>query len=459
MAIDASLTQNTVATEQDSDPINATALNLFSPRQPFDAPITHSLIPLPLLASFSASSSANDAFPSGYFCRDCGRVNVQRFLRHRVCESAHCSILRSRATMGHSVGGDRLESKVKEIGDDGQGWMMDIMAVRNPRLTYVCLFPDNMCLEPAVSLLRQDWGDGMRVFWYGLPSLSSLSQHTFLDGQVPPTPPVPAVPVSNLAPVTSEQVLHSDKPLVRHIFTGNLPRLQTEPTDLFGRLQLDIQFERRFGETVFTNRFDSSAIVEGEGGTVMPKSITKLQEFMEYLVSTYGEEKAIKMPAIEILSWVGEGKVTNLPLTVFDLNTYLAQARDVFHAKGKSLAVLCLGADVAFTFTYSDHNSKGTPADPTKVSAKAPSVNLRNHDATSDTQALGAKKKAKSSAVLRITLLHGDMMVLSGGDFEASGFVIRKVGHLSCVSQAVFHGSYRNVHMYALPSRVAVPLS
>ncbi|ETW78537.1 hypothetical protein HETIRDRAFT_386703 [Heterobasidion irregulare TC 32-1] len=430
MATDAPLTQNTVATEQDSDLINPTALDHSSPRQPFDAPIAHSLIPLPLLASFSASSSANDAFPSGYFCHNCGRVNVQRFLRHRACESAHCSVLRSRATMDQSVGGDSLESGVKEIRDDGQGWMMDVMAVRNPRLTYVCLFPDNMCLEPAVSLLRQDWGDGMRVFWYGLPSLSSLSQHMSLDGQVPPTPPIPVTPVSNLAPVTSEQVLHSDKHLVRHIFTGNLPRLQSEPTELFGRLQRDIQLERRYGETVFTKRFDSSAIIEGEGGTVVSKSITKLQEFMEYLVSTYGEEKAIKMPAIEILSWVGEGK-----------------ARDVFRAKEKSLAVLCLGADVAFTFTYSDHNSKGTSAVPTKVPAKAPSVNLRNHDATSDTQDFGTKKKAKSPAVLRITLLHGDMMVLSGGDFE---YFMARTGMCILAISSYVPGS----RFISLPARV-----
>lgn len=50
----------------------------------------YSLVPESLLSLF-ASFLSNEAFPSGWFCTTCGKVNFQAAMRHRKCSSLGCS--------------------------------------------------------------------------------------------------------------------------------------------------------------------------------------------------------------------------------------------------------------------------------------------------------------------------------------------------------------------------------
>lgn len=53
--------------------------------------IYQSIIPLQILAPFGPDLS-DEAFPRGWLCGDCGKINVQTFLRHRQCDSLSCKV-------------------------------------------------------------------------------------------------------------------------------------------------------------------------------------------------------------------------------------------------------------------------------------------------------------------------------------------------------------------------------
>lgn len=51
----------------------------------------HSHIPLPLLAPYGCSV-LDSSFPRGWLCENCGKINFQAALRHRVCSSSFCKV-------------------------------------------------------------------------------------------------------------------------------------------------------------------------------------------------------------------------------------------------------------------------------------------------------------------------------------------------------------------------------
>ena len=51
----------------------------------------HSLVPLQLLAPYGRTV-LDSSFPRGWLCEDCGKMNFQAALRHRVCSSSYCKV-------------------------------------------------------------------------------------------------------------------------------------------------------------------------------------------------------------------------------------------------------------------------------------------------------------------------------------------------------------------------------
>ncbi|THH18929.1 hypothetical protein EW146_g2157 [Bondarzewia mesenterica] len=367
------------------------------------------ILPLSLFAPFSPLSCTNESFPSAYFCAKCGRINAQRFLRHRACESVRCRTSR------------------REGERDEAGWVSETIDVRNPRLTYVCVYPDNLCVEPGELRLRQDWADGMRVFWYGLSSSSVRSPAS----TSPPAPPIseitgslsrlpspsPSSPsgAANPTSLTSADLLGADAPLVRHVFTANLSKLQREPSEIFEMIQREVKLERAVGGAVFSLTVDfpssSSSLPIGEsgrsGGGVegLPKNVLKAKGLMEYLARTYGEDSgASGMVRLTVRAWVGALKT-----------------RDTFCATDRRVAVLCMGADTAFSFFVPDASSEVVATeggDDDGGGERSVSVSTSAKGKGKGKMVQATKKKGKSREALRVNMLHGDMMILSGGDFE-----------------------------------------
>ncbi|KAI0277464.1 hypothetical protein BGY98DRAFT_1097419 [Russula aff. rugulosa BPL654] len=152
------------------------------------------LLPLPLLAPFTENSTATGNFPVGYFCATCGRVNIQRFLRHRVCESAACS------------------TRTELTGEIG--WVIGAFSTRDRKVNSATISPDDKWAAPTTA------------------------EPACLNG-------------SASTPANRSNV--EMNPLsVRHIFNGNRAPLQARASALFETLQRDVRIERSIGATVFS---------------------------------------------------------------------------------------------------------------------------------------------------------------------------------------------------------------
>ncbi|KAH9971022.1 hypothetical protein BGW80DRAFT_521536 [Lactifluus volemus] len=175
------------------------------------------LLPLPLLAPFTQKSTATGNFPLGYFCATCGRVNVQRFLRHRICESATCS-----ATTDFQ----------REIG-----WVISAYSTRDRKINSATISPDDKWALPTTAEPTVSFDDGTRLFRYDLGNLGAPTADQRTSA---------ADPDHCFDPNVTNGLF------VRHIFNGNRAPLQAGASALFEALQRDVRIERRIGTTVFT---------------------------------------------------------------------------------------------------------------------------------------------------------------------------------------------------------------
>jgi hypothetical protein len=73
-------------------PVNKDAGSVTMPYRPRNLSDQYfSFLPLDLLADFKPS----EFFPRGWYCRECGMLNAQRFFRHQICQSSRCKVILS----------------------------------------------------------------------------------------------------------------------------------------------------------------------------------------------------------------------------------------------------------------------------------------------------------------------------------------------------------------------------
>ncbi|KAI0311791.1 hypothetical protein OF83DRAFT_721224 [Amylostereum chailletii] len=285
-----------------------------------------SILPVGLLTPFGSMCSTEDAFPHGFYCPACGRLNVQRFLRHRACESTRCRPAGGPSTVPAS------------------GWSFPVGLIRDARHMEPSIFPDFSHVED-VRVQSAEKGE-LQLYRYMLP------------------PPPLKTEDDSTAP--SNRV---DGPVIQHLFTGNNRRYQEVPDMLFEQLQLDVRLERKLGEAVFSDAVES---FDGEANSNGPAAACYegIRSFAVEMVqgNILGYERC-KLGKLSIRVWVTEGK-----------------SRDMFRAESRTLVVVLLGADLDITYN---------PKDPNAV-----------------------KRKAVKGGVLRFTMVHGDMLVVTGGDLE-----------------------------------------
>jgi hypothetical protein len=229
------------------------------------------LLPLPLLAPFTQNSTATGNFPLGYYCASCGRVNVQRFLRHRICESATCNT---------------KTDLQREIG-----WVIGAYSTRNRKVNSATVSPDDKwavptTVEPAIS-----FDDGTRLFRYYLATPTLVGDHG-----------------TSAAPDHRFDV--SDNGLsVRHIFNGNRAPLQAGASALFETLQRDVRIERSIGATIFT----TPLIKSGDDPALGPNGRdvwVQQAGFIESALRTYCCDLGpLRVRAWRIHAWISDGKV------------------------------------------------------------------------------------------------------------------------------------------------------
>ncbi|KAI0262368.1 hypothetical protein BC834DRAFT_396278 [Gloeopeniophorella convolvens] len=283
------------------------------------------LLPLPLLAPFTATSTASGNFPAGYYCMQCGRINVQRFLRHRDCGNASCT--------------SRSDSHKPT------SWVVSAFSTRDRKINTATFFPDDKWAAPVTASRTRQFEDGMSLHHYKLGTKLLAND------------PSSAVADSDVSD-TDEKM-----PSVFHIFNGNAPRLQERPSELFETFQREIRFEREPGATCFSAS-------HGPSKDATTCSVWDQQtEYIESALKQYCPNLSnLKVDGLLIRAWNSDGKT--------------------FRPTATCLVLLCLGADIAL---YSI--ASGT----------------------------GAKSKAKATKeALRVTMVHGDVVVLKGPRFEFS---------------------------------------
>lgn len=275
------------------------------------------LLPLTLFLPFSREFFPDNHFPAGYFCFECGRVNAQRFLRHRVCESVHCQ--RRRHLRNHAVAeaeADTQQASKNEKGNaetqEGEGWLWNASSARDCRL--MDWYDKETIRPPKV----EEWKDGVKMFSYDLPSLSTHSTgSTANSGSSTPSAPhlVSSVPVASSSAVVMEHGLQ--QALLRHIFVTNKPSDQEEPSSLFVDIQKKVLLERKPGGNVFSASFDfqeaageEETELTGKGKQAWPDVIEAVKELMEWRIFSNGEENCkAGLKNMVVQAWHGEGKV------------------------------------------------------------------------------------------------------------------------------------------------------
>ncbi|KAI9507158.1 hypothetical protein F5148DRAFT_151118 [Russula earlei] len=294
------------------------------------------LLPLPLLAPFTENSTATGHFPAGYFCAMCGRVNVQRFLRHRSCESAACTA--------------KIDLR-REIG-----WVIGASSTRDRKVNSATISPDDKWAAPTTAKPAVGFDDGTRLFRYHLASPTSSG----ISGAGAPVPSSDGCATVDACPVS-----------VRHIFNGNRASLQAGASALFETLQRDVRIERRIGSTGFSTPLFES----GDDPVLGPsgRGMWDLQaETIENVLRNYcGDLGTLRVHSLRIHAWTSDGK-----------------HRQTFRSRFKYLVLLCLGADISLLSMSPDTNSPRT------------------------------RQVSKGKETLRVTMVHGDIVVLSGSHIE-----------------------------------------
>ena len=232
------------------------------------------LLPLPLLAPFTENSTATGYFPAGYFCATCGRVNVQRFLRHRVCESVTCSA--------------KVDLK-REIG-----WVMGAFSTRDRKVNSATISPDDKWAAPTTAEPPIGFEDGARLFHYNLAAA---------------TPTLSDDPSAPVASGSHSIVDDSNSLSVRHIFNGNRAPLQAGASALFETLQRDVPIERSIGSTVF-----STPLFESGDDPALPcngRGVWNQQaEIIEGALRAYCcDLGTLRVHSLRIHTWISDGKV------------------------------------------------------------------------------------------------------------------------------------------------------
>ncbi|TEB28842.1 hypothetical protein FA13DRAFT_760746 [Coprinellus micaceus] len=247
------------------------------------------LLPITFTATPFNVFLSPDAFPTGWFCAACGKVNAQNAMRHRRCASLLCA---------------------REEGSKVDTFATDLADIRGPHSSSPCVLPFNETWG-VVDATSTSWANGMRVLGYywggwarptpldGAPSKpgAAAASSATLQGsgsavlpppsdstsmatessqppqgatattesnqmQVDPQPNIPvdaqskslvtALSTSDaLANVQDNgelQMKRINSVWAKHVFTCNLPHLQKFAGELVTRVQTEVELVRGVGD-------------------------------------------------------------------------------------------------------------------------------------------------------------------------------------------------------------------
>lgn len=351
-----------------------------------------SVLPLHLLAPMHVEMP-DSSLPRGWHCQDCGKLNFRYYLRHRRCLSPYC------------------QSKPNQ--SEGEGYAIELDRMRDPQDNLPLSLPLNeLPSRGQVDAKVRVWKDRTKTMVY-----------------------------------LFDQRLNEKPVVVQHVFTCNSRVLQKEPSELLRLIQTHVPLRRLTGDGSSNPYFMHSVDAERDRDDThsswesAPECLRRARDLMCSNASKYGANpKDINILRLDIRAWVTAGS---------------KRASDLLSAKQRCIVIMCLGCEVIMTISpkstiawnddqarmsdldklipmddfYSQEDqlevqlvqpedSKGakveteiTPGEPEKSVDPAPPVSTRGS---------GLKMRKPEKTTLTVSLIHGDIVVLEGDEFEYS---------------------------------------
>jgi hypothetical protein len=278
---------------------------------------------------------------------------------------------------------------------------MGAFSTRDRKINSATIAPDDKCAAPTIAEHPVSFDDGTRLFCYHLaaaPRPSGISES----------------PIASRRRSKVKGDDHGDDDdddsntlSVRHIFNGNRALLQAGASALFETLQRDVRIERSIGATAFsTPLFESGddPALSCNGRCAWDQQAGIIEGAMRAYCSRLGP---LSVHSLRIHAWISDGKVTPPPrfsgslgglaswMAALKIMQSFLQHRQTFCSRAEHLVLLCLGADISL-------------------------LSISPHSASNKSN---SKLKKES---LRVTMVHGDIVVLHGRKSEARN-------HVSCI--------------------------
>ncbi|KAH6915622.1 hypothetical protein BKA70DRAFT_1253285 [Coprinopsis sp. MPI-PUGE-AT-0042] len=242
------------------------------------------LVPNTLLVELRSCQS-DEAFPTGWLCPGCGKVNFQLAMRHRQCSSTACL---------------KISQKGKRVP---QYLARELADVRGPHGGSPVCLPFNEHSKGNVKATYTTWKNGMKTFLYSFEE--------------------------NIA--------------VKHIFTSNVPVLQSVATSLLMDVQREVQLSRTMGDSsnpYFTATYDVKSDIPSTSVKVaVPECLMKARELLLNRAALYADlpEDSLKVTTMDVMGWVSSGSRKN--------------SSDVIKATHSPVVILALGCDIVLTLS------------------------------------------------------------------------------------------------------------
>ncbi|RDB27915.1 hypothetical protein Hypma_002236 [Hypsizygus marmoreus] len=341
------------------------------------------------------SRESDETFPPGWFCVDCGKLNYQTTLRHRWCTSSFC------------------KDKPPAVG-----YALSLGQVRDLHQSGVMSHSYNEYPVAMVDASVGMWQDGMQTLTYTLKGKGKKIG-----------------------------------PMVKHIFTGNTPSLQTDANILFRDFQMDVPLRRRVcdGSPYFSYTAGGlPAKTTGISWQDVPPCVTRAKDLLLHRGRCYGEID-LSMNYLSVIAWVTSGSRKGSP---------------ILSCTKHAIVLALLGSEATVTLTpksgFQDQPPSASktaahPTLPTNEPTYAPDMTAlfpmpmedddiemadetlpKNERLSGDlldtddrmgpdaTDDISIDVKPQTPVVKRpkcsitITMVHGDLVLLSGDNFEYS---------------------------------------
>ncbi|KDQ62003.1 hypothetical protein JAAARDRAFT_31481 [Jaapia argillacea MUCL 33604] len=349
-------------------------------------------------------------FGRAWYCRNCGKVSVISSLRHRRCDGCKPA---SEAVLGYALELEQIRSSSRESASSA--W--DV-------------YP------PSMRSSLETWADGVCTYsyYYSSDSLSQDVEDTVLvsltEGEAS---------TSTAGSGGRDCQVGKNGVVVRHVVMRKSKALEEEVEELFRDIQVNVELASVRGNAGISafQYYAGQGVDKGAPMTRwedVPQCVTQAREMMEFCARCYGEDESVKINRLGFHAWVAAGNKKCPPVS----------------ASKTPLVFLCLGNDVSLTISsLSASSNKGAHASSVQAKSKAkiedestgeldvdvledvvPSTEqdetvmdttgVAVDEPTSISSKLPTSVKQPTQQPLFVTLTHGDLMILGGGDFQYS---------------------------------------